>query len=346
MLPLPEPKPNGSIQDLAPFINYGKRETFGLLAGWLVGIFSRGPYAHIVLHGEKGSAKSSVMKYLCCIVDPSVKVLRGLPKDYHSLAIAARNAHIFTCDNVSRLNTQQSDILCRLSTGDTFVTRRLYSDDSENILKLQRPAIINGISDLVVSGDLLERTVILTLPTIKPEERRDIADMDSEFAKVHPRILGAVLSAVSVALRNLPNVTLEAKPRLVDFVRFIEAAAPALHWKPTAYVTAFINNQKENARSELEASLFGLTLVEELSRRRLEEVSGRAQDFWVELSDLVKDKLTRNSNWPRSPSAMSAELKRIAPLLRELGWDVEWTHNNVGDKIITVRRGGIPNSSD
>src|SRR5215208_8066384 len=117
------------------------------------------------------AAKSTTVRVLRALVDPAVEPLRALPKNERDLAIAAGNAWVLAFDNLSGIRDQLSDALCRLATGGGFATRILYTDDEEIIFSAKRPIILNGIDDIATRGDLQERSLLVSLPSI-PEERR------------------------------------------------------------------------------------------------------------------------------------------------------------------------------
>ena len=170
MLPLPLPVVGGSIGELRELINIGEAEDFALLAAWLVGaIRPRGPYPVLVLHGEQGSAKSTMARLLRALIDPNSAGLRCEPRNRHDLMIAAKNGWVISLDNLSDIPAWLSDALCRLSTGGAFATRELYSDTDEVLFEAQRPVILNGIEELATRGDLLDRSLIIELGTEKGE---------------------------------------------------------------------------------------------------------------------------------------------------------------------------------
>ncbi len=97
MKPLPEPVNGGKIDQLKQFINCQDPTDFVLIIGWLVGVFSQGSYAHLVLLGQAGSAKSTMMKILAGLIDPSVKI---------SMQISSKTSDI-------SLSLALSEILCK-----------------------------------------------------------------------------------------------------------------------------------------------------------------------------------------------------------------------------------------
>jgi len=48
------------------------------------------------------------------------------------------------------------------------------------------------------------------------DRRRTEAELTQDFVTAHPRILGALLDAVSAALRNVDDVVLNKKPGMAD----------------------------------------------------------------------------------------------------------------------------------
>jgi hypothetical protein len=91
------------------------------------------------------------------LVDPNSAPLRSEPRDARDLIIAANNSWVLAFDNLSHLPAWLSDALCRLATGGGFSTRELYTDSEEVLFDAVRTVILNGIEELAMRGDLLDR---------------------------------------------------------------------------------------------------------------------------------------------------------------------------------------------
>ena len=218
-LPLPVPVVGGLLEDLRRFVNVTD-EDWPLLAGWLLVAFRpNGPYPVLCLYGEQGSARSTTERVLRMLVDPTSAPLRVEPRSPRDLIIAATNSWVVALDNLSHVPPWLSDAICRLATGGGFATRELYTDADEVLFDAQRPVILNGIVDLATCGDLLARSLLLTLPTIPEDRRQTEAEFCAAFEAARPRILGAILTAVAAGLRELPNVKLSCLPRMADFAK-------------------------------------------------------------------------------------------------------------------------------
>ena len=283
MLPLPAPESAGSIRDLRRFVNVGADRDFVLLVAWLIAAYRpRGPYPILPLHGEHGSAKSTMARYLRALIDPNASPARGEPKEVGDLMIAAVNGWIISLENLSYLPPWLSDALCRLSTGGGLSKRELYTNGDEVLLDAKRPAIINGIEELATRGDLLDRAIVLTLPILPDNTRRPEDEIDAEFEKMRPGLLGALLTAVSCALRNVASVKLAAYPRMADFAKWVTAAEPALPWAAGEFLAAYRANRDCANVVSLEASaiyapLLGLDLpFEGAATELLSQLQGQA----------------------------------------------------------------------
>src|SRR5215472_9519933 len=90
---------------------------------------------------------------------------------------------------------------------------QLYTDQDE-VLFACRPIILNGIEDCIGRPDLADRAVFLALEAIPEKQRKLEKELMAEFSHEQPRILGALLDAVSHGLRELPKVHLDRLPRM------------------------------------------------------------------------------------------------------------------------------------
>src|SRR6516165_9812064 len=194
-----------------PLLNVKDAADFKLAVAWLLAALrSVGPYPVLVLLGEQGTAKSTFARIMLSLVDPNVATLRSPPKDEDDLIVAARNGHVISFDNVSRLPDWISDALCRLATGGGFGNRELYTNQDEILFNGTRPFILNGIESFVTRGDLSERSLILALEPIPDRQRKTEAAVMADFEEVRPKVLGVLLDAVASGIKNLDSTKLDS----------------------------------------------------------------------------------------------------------------------------------------
>jgi hypothetical protein len=225
-------------------------------------------------------------------------------------------------DNLSGMQPWMSDALCRLSTGGGFAARTLYTDCDETAIQIQRPVILNGIDVGAVRGDLISRTVALTLCPIPDEKRMDPDDLKAAFDKARPRILGALFSGLAQAVREKPNVTLLQKPRMAGFARLVVAAETALGFKAGEFMAAYQENLTEGVMAAIEASPVAQALIEFMQGHQ--EWTGTAKQLLDAITPVSIDPGSpAPRGWPVSGRAMSAVLTRFASALRRIHINIE-----------------------
>jgi hypothetical protein len=351
--PLPQPSRDGSVEDLRAFLNVADDTDCKLIVSWLLmALNPDGPYPVLILQGEQGSAKSTTLKVLKRLVDPTAPFIRALPRSERDLAVAAAANWILAFDNISFLPTWLSDALCRLSTGGGFGTRTHYENDEETIFQQTRPIILNGLDAVATRQDLLDRAIVVRLPAIPSETRMPEQEFWKQFEDAQPAILGALLRAVSVAINRLPHTELPSLPRLADFARWVTAAEPALGWASGSLVRAFERSHADTLRASLEGSVVA-SAIEKFIRNQgeMEQDSRRWEGTPTLLFELLRDtaneKLIRARAWPKNPQALSRHLTLIMPALAEVGIHIEPGHQGRGkDKTrwITITEPVVPNT--
>ena len=158
----------------------------------------------LALHAEQGSAKSTTACMLVVVIDPHRAGSRIRPKRRRNGHGSHKNAWVVAYDNLSSMPPWLSDGLCCSSTGASYTARTKYSDASETVMRAQRPVLLTSIEDIASRSDLLDRMIVLTLPTIPEARRRTEQAVLAAFNIAHPRILGALFDAAAHALRTLP----------------------------------------------------------------------------------------------------------------------------------------------
>lgn len=342
MRALPVPITGGKIDELLRFVNVSDGRDWYLLIAWLLqALRPHGPYPVLCLHGQQGSAKSTLARLLRSLIDPNHALLRSEPRDQRDLIIAATNSWCICLDNLSALPQWLSDALCRLSTGGGLSTRQLYSDSEETIFDVTRPCLLNGIEDLATRGDLLERAILLNLPPIPENKRCTEESLWKAFESAKPRILGALFSAVSDALRVLPSIRLPFLPRMADFCKWAVAGEVALGWKTGSFLNAYGENRSQANQVALDASLL-VPFVRRFAEER-RDWTGTASQLDSELKALAGEAVN-SKDWPGSPRVLSGQLRRLAPNLRTLGVCIDFDRDEGKNRTRLILIRWQPNS--
>jgi len=319
MQPLPTPVKGGSIDDIRRFVNVREEDLPLVLAFSVFALRPEGPYIVLKIHGEQGSAKSTTIRVIRWLIDPNVAPARTKPPGERELAIAVNNTWLYCLDNLSFLGAELSDAICRLATtGVGYATRKLYTDNDEVLLNAVRPVILAGIEDVGSRSDLLDRSVVIELPRISEDQRRDEQQFWAEFDEAAPGILGALLDAVSAGIRRLPEVRHSRLPRMADFLRWAMATEEALGFEPGTCERAYERNRAEAHVTAVEESPVGASLIQFMQDQSGKAYEGTAAELLDELKSVhaIDLEAMRQKSWPKNPRALSAAVGRLAPNLR------------------------------
>jgi hypothetical protein len=335
MLPLPLPQRGGSIEALAAFLNLPTPDEFVLVVAWLLATLRQGgPYPLLVIAGEQGSAKTMLTKILRRLIDPNVAPTRAPPREERDLMIAANNGHILAFDNLSGLPSWLSDALCRLASGGSFAVRKLYTDCDEMLFQAARPAILNGIEDIVCRSDLADRAIFLALEPIADERRRTERQLWLGFEIVCPQILGSLLDAAAHGLRRLSSVRLERSPRMADFALWATACETAF-WPPGTFLRVYDANRRSAIEGVIEADPVAAFVREIMSERST--WAGRASDLLRARITAGEDVPNRTAGWPRNARALAGRLRRCQTFLRTVGIDIAFSREGrTGSRMIRM----------
>ena len=236
-----EPNRGGDVHQLFKFISVRDWGDQVLLLTWLVSCLIP-DIPHPI---PQGSGKSFATRILRKLVDPSQLDSLSFPRDKSELVQLLSHHWIPFFDNVDNLQPWQSDMLCRACTGDGISKRVLYSDDDDFIYKYKRCIGLNGINIVATRPDLLDRSMLIGLERILPNERREESEILAEFEEARPCIVGGLLDALVTAIQLHPGIELKSLPRMADFARWGCAIAEALGWCGDEFLQAYDTNISE-----------------------------------------------------------------------------------------------------
>jgi hypothetical protein len=332
-LALPMPERGGSLELLRKYVNI-EHVDWPLFIGWLTAaVRPVGPHPILVLTGEQGAAKTTMLRVCRRLIDPNASPVRSQPKELRDLMIAARKSWLMAYDNITALPGWLSNGLCGLSTGTGFSIRSLGTDDDEIIFVAQRPIIINGISDFVDRADLADRSYFLHLPRISWSMRRTEEAFWADFDRDCPLILGGLLDAVSAGMRALPEVHLPGLSRLADAERWAEAVARGLGWAAGTFSDTLGANRLAANELTLEESPVAVTVIDLAVRCPF--FRGTMQELLRVLNVFWQSGTYRSSDLPKSARALSVKLRQLAPQLRSIGIEVEFQRETT-NRFVTI----------
>ena len=250
----------GTLEDLLGFLQLWNftEEQRSLITGYIGASFIPNiPHAILVIIGPHGSGKSSLTSAIKTIVDPNVLARQSLKNDDRDIAIASLHSWVIPFDNVNKVMQQSvSDALSRLTTGEGFRTRQLFTDSEEIILSLKRVIIVNAINEPNYAPDFLDRALTVSLRAIITSRKTEL-EIEEAIRELSPKIRGFMLNLIPKAMKIYPLVAKEYEgklPRMADFVIWAESVSRAMGNKEGSFFSAFRNAQeqeiKETAQNE------------------------------------------------------------------------------------------------
>ena len=311
---LPEPQRGADMSALWGQLNAAQRYQAVIAAVLVSALMPDMPHVITALTGEQGTGKTTAMKMLAAIIDPSPAQVRKAPRDAEQWTTAAAGSWVVALDNLSGVPDQISDALARASTGDGDVRRRLYSDGDLHVIAFLRVVFLNGIDLGALNDDLVDRLVTITLERIPDHQRRKDADMTRDWQAAHPRVLGALLDLTCRVLRALPTVELDAPPRMADFGYVLAAVDRVLG---TEGMATYIGSRTEMAEEVVTSD----PVLAALATSVTEEFLGTSAEL---LALITPDRLDWKApkDWPTARQ-LTGIVKRRAPSLRRVGWTVD-----------------------
>ncbi len=342
------PVAGGSVTDLRPFINIPDDDdaTWLLFVVNLITAFVPGfPHPILIVFGPQGAGKTTPMRIMKKLLDPSVLQGTLLPtKEAEFVQQAEHHAFLFF-DNLSSISARMSDALARAATGDGFSSRELYTTDDDFIRIIQRPIALNGINQVISKPDLLDRSILIKVARIAENKREAEEQYWEAFNGLKPGILGAIFDVLSAALAIYPDVVLDAMPRMADFARLGSAVAIALGSTQAEFMSAYLDNIRLQHEEAIEASPVAKAII------RLMHDFDDWEGFPSELLSILNKRdttfdLSSSPLWPKAPEWMTRRVNEAQTNLETEGIHVEITRNVDGRKIHLTKEVNIPDFTD
>jgi len=345
-LPQVTPRKNDTVKmvKVKDFINLEDSD-WPLMAAYILAALNPTiPYPIAAINGEQGSAKSGLSEILKAIIDPHAIETRSAPKEEKDLWVATSSSHLLVFENLSCIPDWLSDAFCKISTGSAYASRSLYSNGEEFYLKARLPIMLNGIGDLATRGDLIERSIQFTLPTIPEAKRKPLKEIKEGFETIKPDLMGAIFTAISGGLSRLAQTAKEltSLPRMADFAIWATACQPEYKREKDVDV---LELYRDMLKSGFTTALDASPLAHWLTRWFTYELRGKAASFEYEPSEafekfneFVKSYTTeasiegktprrtdypeKHKQWPQVANAFTKQVNRLSPSLRKDGWDI------------------------
>lgn len=317
------PQSGGDLINIFKYVNMSGYQTLFLC--WLVSCFVPDiPHPMPIFYGEKGAAKSTACELLKKLIDPSLMDTVSLSKDERTLVVNLQNHYFLPFDNVSAINNDTSDILCRAITGGAVQRRKLHTNGEDYIFKFKRCLAINGINNVANRSDLLDRSILFELERVPEDKRKEVQEIKNAFEADRPYLLGAIFDILSKAMAIHPTVKLDRLPRMADFCRWGYSIAEAIGGHGDRFLQEYKSNQEIQNTEAVNADMVAFLIVEFM--RHQTDWTGRVSKLYSELkNEAERQGINPNSkNIPQSPNNLSRRIKAVKSNLENVGITFEF----------------------
>lgn len=287
----------------------------------------------VVYHGEKGASKTTTMRMDRSIVDPSARDVISMPKSATDLSLVLHNNYLPCFDNIDTISAEKSDILCTAATGGGFSRRKLYTDDEETIYEYKVPVILNGINVVATRPDLLDRSLLLGLERIPEDERKEESEVWKDFNDDKPKMLGAIFSIISKAIRIYPDVKLDKLGRMADFTRWGYAIAEVCGIGGEIFLKAYLDNQSKANDEAVNSNPIAVAIIRLMETTQCFE--GTPSKLLDTLSVIAEEEKIdiKSRRWVKEPNVLMRKLNELKSNLLLEGITFTSTNTSRGRKV-------------
>ena len=299
------------------------------------------PHAISQIHGEKGSAKSTLQTLIKLLVDPAKPKLLTVYNDQKEFIQQLAHNYVAFYDNLKYTPRWLSDEACKAVTGVGSTKRKLYSDDDDIVYEYRRCLGFNGLNLGLTEPDILDRSIMIELERIKKENTKQDSEIIDAFLEMRPKLLAYIFDTLVKALAIKPTIKLNDLPRMADFAMWGEAIARAMGYKELQFLSVYYDNIGKQNVEAIENSPLGQAIVKLVNEESLRSWQGPLSKALEELNQVSEDNNldTTSKAWPRAPNSLSRRLKPLLSNLREgFGIDVTITRITTGDKKVRGTR--------
>jgi len=140
----------------------------------------------VLFLGPPGSSKTYATMLFKKLIDP-VDQLEGFsaPKSEKEFIQMASQHLVFPIDNMTIVNQNFSDLLCKAVTGAALPARKLYTNSDQIIHRVKCCLVLNGIHLPSNKSDFLDRSIIFNLDKIPKDQRDPETELNLCFRQGH-----------------------------------------------------------------------------------------------------------------------------------------------------------------
>jgi len=297
----------------------------------------------MVFDGSAGSLKTTATATVKRIVDPSgrdtddnVSAMAEKPDD---LILQLSNRYMSSLDNVSYINHNTSDVLCRAITGSSNMKRKNYTDVNEVILNFKTKIVLNGIVPTLDYPDLQTRLLSYVRKPIDENNRITDQEFNDQLEHLLPGLLAKIFITLHEALKRYPNIKGKIKPktRMADFEVWGEIISRVLGYSENSFLNSYHLKITEGQISQIDSHPVVASIQSFMENK--EHYENTMSHLYQELVNITTnsgiDLNSRYIKFPKTSNYLKKELRIVDPLVKGMGFIVETYHYTKNDGKFT-----------
>jgi len=313
----------------------------------LISMFLAGmPMPIMAIHGHAGASKSTTSSMVKRIVDPAgIKNednLKSFPHGEDNFVTSLSSSYFSGFENISYIDLDTSNMLCRAITGGSFEKRAQYTNGDVFSISLMRKILINGIDFTINHSDLADRTNIYEVQRILETERKADNFIEAKFHKILPDLLGQIFLILQRVLETVGNIEKQITnnpARMASFGIYGEAIYQALGHKHGQFLEIIRENEKSNLQNLYDSNPIIPCMEFVLSEENETEL--QANDLYKKIKDFVIQHDYNLRNIPQGSNGLFNWITKSKTLLDEHSIEVT-KYTNSQSKDVS---GFTPNST-
>jgi hypothetical protein len=243
--------------------------------------------------------------------------LKSFPHGEDNFVVSLAGSYLSAFENISHIDKDISDMLCRAITGGTFEKRVQYSNDEVFSISILRKILINGIDFDIKEADLTDRVIIYNLERIPKEKRISEKKIETIFQKLLPDLLGQIFLILQKALQKIDTIeeSLPYKERMSDFTVIGEAIYQSMGHSQEEFLKLYENEIKRNLQSLHDSNPIVKCCEHTLGDQIQIEI--QAETWFKKIKSFVEIEGYTESKLPKSTSGLGGWIDRSKTLLDE-----------------------------
>ncbi len=292
------------------------------------------PHIIMLIHGSKGSAKSTFQLMMKNIVEPAKPSLLTLHNRSDEFIQQLAHNYLPTYDNIKYVPKWLSDEVCKAVTGVGQTKREIYSIDNDKIYEYKHCLIFNGINLAFSEADVLDRSILIRLEEIDDNNRKTEEDILEEFNDLKPDILKVIFDTLANAMAIKEDVKDRLKrlgklPRMTDYAVWCEAISQSLGNKEGQFLDVYYDNLSLQNDEVVESSLVAKVIIEFMADKA--EWKESATELLSTLTSVLSDKderVVKSRSWPNSSNSLSRKINELTSTLKKRGIEITHSYDN------------------